>query len=106
MASVEENPSGDQAAHFRSMARHYEALARREPHQGQSDLFAAIAADYSELADLATGPLPVVGSASPPPADAWTLARWVHIFGRWPWRRPVVPLATPLTCPVTPSGAK
>ena len=95
MASVDEKADDDCAVRFRTMARRYESLARGELHRGQADLFAAIAADYSELAEAAAA-APARAAAKVPPGTG-VLARWL---GRL--RRP----EAPLVWPATPTEAK
>ena len=102
MGTAKVELADDSAAYFNDMARRYQALATAERHQTQSDLFATIAADYSELA-----------TAQPPPprsvngmtrAEAGLLGRWLLWVGRW--RRPESPLTAPLPFPATPTPAK
>lgn len=102
MGCVKEKPGDDQAAYFRGMARRYERLAHVEPHESQSELFAALAADYSELAaDAAAATRPAPSAAVE--GETGALAR---VIERLAGRPPAVPLPPSLTLPAAPSGAK
>ncbi len=88
MGTAKVELADDSAAYFNDMAQRYQSLAMAEQHQAQSDLFATIAADYSELAAAAASPrLSVTGVK---PAEAGALARWLLWVGHW--RRPSAPL--------------
>lgn len=103
MEAVAQTPVDNQSvAYLRRMARGYERLAQTEPHRTMSDLFAAIAADYSELAAAAAGR---ARAAGPVPARAGAVRRWLDRIGRG-WRRPVAGLPASLTLPPAPTGAK
>lgn len=83
--------AGRDAAYFAALAQRYRSLARAEPHQAQSDLFATIAEDYAELAAAAVAE-PRRDAARPVASGGGgALSRWVH----W-WRRPVAALPLPL----------
>jgi hypothetical protein len=100
MGTAKVELADDSAAYFSDMAQRYQSLAMVEQHQAQSDLFATIAADYSELAAAAAGPpCNVIAIAS-----AGAVARWLPWVGRW--RRPAVSLTAPLPFPVEPTAAK
>jgi hypothetical protein len=99
MGTVKVELADDSAAYFSDMARRYQSLALAEQHQTQSDLFATIAADYSELAGAAASPRSVTA-----PAEEGACARWLLWVGRW--RRPASALATPLPLPIAPTAAK
>lgn len=92
MGTAKVELADDSAAYFNNMARRYQSLAMTEQHQTQSDLFAAIAADYSELA-TAAGPPPRGLTVAPVPAGA--VARWLLWVGRW--RRPPATALAPAT---------
>jgi len=101
MGTAKVELADDNAAYFSDMARRYQSLAMAEQHQTQSDLFATIAADYSELAMATAAPRSVTAAH---PADAGACARWLVWVGRW--RRPTAPLAAPLPLPAAPTPAK
>ena len=106
MGTVNERPADDDnAAYFSDMARRYQSLARIEQHQAQSDLFATIAADYSELAAEAAACMPQTAAAVGPVAPG-SFSRWILWVGRW--RRPAPALAAPLSgpLPAVPTGAE
>ena len=87
------------ATYFTGLARHYRALACAEPHAMQSGLFAAIAADYAELAGQALKA--AAPTAAPPPSR---LGRWLSRLGRDPAAN--ARLDHPLSLPPAASGAK
>lgn len=89
----------EQAAYFRGMARRYERLAHTELSEAQSELFAAVAADYGELAENAAAATAI---AEPAAAETGTFARLIHwIAGRTPAVPPLPP-----SLPLAPTGAK
>lgn len=107
MGTVKERlADDDNAAYFSDMAKHYLSLARIEQHQAQADLYATIAADYSELAAEAAACMPRTVAAAGV-AEPGSLSRWAHWIGRW--RHPAPALAPPLAAsplPAVPTGAK
>lgn len=102
MGTAKVELADDSAAYFKDMARRYQSLAMAEQHQVQSDLFAAIAADYGELAAAAARPPRSVTGIEPAEAGAFT--RWLPWTSRW--RRPAAPLTAPLPLPAAPTAAK
>ena len=100
MGTAKGELADDSAAYFSDMARRYQSLAATEQHQAQSDLFATIAADYTELAAAAVPR----GVTAVEPAQVGPVARWCPWIGRW--RRPAASLTAPLPLPVVPTGAK
>ena len=102
MGTAKVELADDSSAYFNDMAKRYQSLAMAEQHQAQSDLFATIAADYSELAAAAAGPRH--DAIAMTPAEGGGFARWLYWVGRW--RRPSAPLTAPLPLPAIPTGAK
>lgn len=91
----------EQETYFRGMARRYERLAHTELSEAQSELFAALAADYSELAENTAAATAI---AEPTAAETGTFARLIQwIAGRTP---AVPPLSPSLPLPAAPTGAK
>ena len=99
MGSIGKRIGDDPASYFTGLARHYRSLAYTEPHAMQSGLFAAIAADYAELAGQAIET--VRPMAVPAPSR---FVRWLSRTGRD--RRTDDQLAHPLSLPPAASGAK
>lgn len=102
MPRKQEQAAGGPAIYFNGLAEHYRSLSYAEPHGLRAGLFAVIAADYAELADLATGS--VRPAAAPAQPRLRSLARWL------PWGAPNPPgedeLGHPLSFPPATTGAK
>jgi hypothetical protein len=102
MPCKHEQAADGPAIHFKGLAQHYRSLSYVEPHGLRAGLFAVIAADYAELADLAAGGARV--AAEPAPLFLRSLARWLPWIARH--RRTDEELDHPLSLPPAATGAK